>query len=65
MENMEKGLAGTKMGADKLAENTPNAPLNFWPNLSAQAQKFGIFKKKTLSFVVRSLCLAVWTEIAT
>ena len=44
------------MGADKLAENTPNAPLNFWPNLSAQAQKFGIYKKD-LSLAVRSLCL--------
>ena len=62
MENMDKGLAGTKMGADKLAENTPNAPLNFWPNLSAQAQKFGIYKKD-LSLVVRSLCLVVWTEM--
>ena len=59
---MDKGLAGTKMGADKLAENTPNAPLNFWPNLSAQAQKFGIYKKD-LSLVVRSLCLVVWTEM--
>ena len=62
MESMDKGLAGTKMGADKLAENTPNAPLNFWPNLSAQAQKFGIYKKD-LSLVVRSLCLVVWTEM--
>ena len=61
---MNKGLAGTKMGADKLAENTPNAPPNFWPNLSAQAQKFGIFKKK-LSLVVRSLCLVLWTEMET
>ena len=29
------------MGADKSAENTPNAP-----KLSAQAQKIGIFEKK-------------------
>ena len=38
MENMDKGLTVPKMGADSLAENTPNAP--------AQAQKFGISKKK-------------------
>ena len=65
MKNMDKGLTCTKMGADKLAENTPNAPnapLNFWPNLSAQAQKFGIYKKD-LSLVVRSLCLVVWIEM--
>ena len=41
------------MGADKSAENTPNAPKKFQSNLSAQAQKFGIFEKK-LSLVVRS-----------
>ena len=34
------------MDADKLAENTPNAPQHFRANLSAQAQKFGIFEKK-------------------
>ena len=32
------------MSADKSAENT----LNFQPNLSAQAQNFGIFEKKSL-----------------
>ena len=37
------------MDADKLAENTPNAPKSIQPNLSAQAQKFGIFEKKALS----------------
>ena len=41
------------MGADKSAEITPKCPQKFWPNLSAQAQKFGIFEKK-LSLVVRS-----------
>ena len=50
MENMDKGLTVPKMGADKSAENTPNAPLPpkkiFRPNLSAQAQNFGIFEKK-------------------
>jgi hypothetical protein len=42
------------MGADKLSENTQNAPQNFKANLSTQTQKFGIFEKKTLS-VVRAL----------
>ena len=41
MENMKP--ISTKMGVDELAENTPK-----WPNLSAQAQKFGIFEKKPL-----------------
>ena len=36
-----QGTHSTKMGADKSAENTTNAP-----NLSAQAQKFGISMKK-------------------
>ena len=34
------------MGADSLAENTPNVPKIYLPNLSAQAQKFGISMKK-------------------
>jgi hypothetical protein len=34
------------MGADSSAENTPNAPAFFLPNLSAQAQKFWISMKK-------------------
>jgi hypothetical protein len=34
------------MGADKLAENTPNDPKIYLPNLSAQAQKFEISMKK-------------------
>ena len=47
MENMDKGLTVPKMGADKLAENTPNPPPQiFRPNMSAQAQNFGIFEKK-------------------
>jgi hypothetical protein len=32
MENMDKGLTAKKMGADKLAENTPNAPKFICPN---------------------------------
>ena len=36
MENMDKGLTySTKMGADKSAENTPNAQTFYLPNLSA------------------------------
>ena len=34
------------MGADSLAENTPNAPEFILPYLSAQAQKFLISMKK-------------------
>ena len=34
------------MGADKLSENTQNAPQNFKANLSTQIQKFWIFEKK-------------------
>ena len=38
-----KNMDITKMGADSLAENTPNLP-----NLSAKAQKFWISMKKSL-----------------
>ena len=46
MENKEKGTNSTKIGADKLAENTSNIPKMYLPKLSAQAQKFGIFNEK-------------------
>ena len=36
------------MGAASLSKNTPNAPKNCLPNLSAQAQKFGVSMKKKL-----------------
>ena len=42
------------MGADSLAENTPNVPQIYLPNLSAQDQKFGISKEKKASLGVRS-----------
>ena len=45
---MDKGLT-TKMGADKLAENTPpnlTCLKIYLPKLSAQAQNFGILMKK-------------------
>ena len=35
------------MGADISAENTPNAPEFYLPNLSAQAQKFWLSMKKS------------------
>ena len=38
----EQGTHSTKMGADKLAENTPNAPKFICPKLSTQEQKFGL-----------------------
>ena len=41
---MDKGLTVPKMGADKLAENTPKCPKIYLPNLSAQ--RFGISMKK-------------------
>ena len=40
---------GTQMGAEKLAENSPNVPNIVQPNLHAQAQKFEIFKIKVIS----------------
>jgi hypothetical protein len=43
MENGQ-GTHSTKMGADKLPEN--KCPKIYLPNLSAQAQKFGILMKK-------------------
>ena len=42
----EQGTHSTKMGADILAENTPQMPQNLFADLSAQGQKFGISMKK-------------------
>ena len=42
MENMDKGLTVP----DSLAEKYPKCPKIYLPNLSAQAQKFGISMKK-------------------
>ena len=36
------------MGADSSAKNTLNASKKIQPNLSAQAQKLGIFEKSSL-----------------
>ena len=56
MEKHGQGTHSTNMGADKLTENTPNAPkLMHLSKLSAQAQKFRISMKNKLhwSSVVR------------
>ena len=45
---MDKGLIGPRWYCS-LVKNTPKCPYIFWPNLSAQAQKFRIFDKKALS----------------
>ena len=49
------------MGADSLAENTPNVPQIYLPNLSAQDQKFGISKEKKASLGVRSPWFQTWS----
>ena len=41
-----QGTHSTKMGADKLAKNNPNAPKCICPNCLQKAQKFGISMKK-------------------
>ena len=62
MENMDKGLTvklSTKMGADKLFENTPNAPKVICPNFLPKPKNLGFWwKKATLG--VRSPCLWWW-----
>ena len=60
MKNMYKGLTAlqcTKMGADSLAENTPNASKKFSPICLPTPKSFGCLKKK-LSLGVRSPCAA-------
>ena len=56
MENMDKALTVSKMGADKSAENTPNAPKIHLPKLSSQAPKKWNFDEKKASLGVRSPC---------
>ena len=48
------------MGADKSAENKPNARKVHPPKLSAQAKKFGISLKKRLHWV--SVVCGPWSE---
>ena len=53
MENMDKGL--TKMGADSLAENTPNAPEFICP-ICLPKPKSSEFPQKRASLGFRSPC---------
>ena len=52
MENMDQGHHSTKMGADKLAENTPKI---FGPILLFKPKSLG-FSKKNVSLGARSPC---------
>ena len=45
MENMGQETHNTKMGADKSAENTPNAPKNFGPICLPKPKSLGFSKK--------------------
>ena len=51
MENMDKGLTVSKMSADKLSENTPNASKFICPS-----PKVWHFDEKKVSLCVRSPC---------
>ena len=51
MENMDKGTHSTKMGADKSAENTPNAPKIFGPICLPKPKSLGFSKKKSSLWV--------------
>ena len=46
MKNMDKGTHCTQMGADSLAENTPNAPEFIWPISLPKPKKSGFQWKK-------------------
>ena len=53
-EKHGQGTHSTKMGADSRPENNPNASKNLILKMSAQAQKFKIFEKSSISLGVRS-----------
>ena len=55
MENMDKGLTVPKWVLVN-CQKIPQCPKLYLPNLSAQAQKFGISMKKKASLGVRSQC---------
>ena len=57
MENTDKGLS-TKMGADKSAKNTLNAPKFICPNCLPKAKSLG-FRWKKVSLGGRNPCLNV------
>ena len=54
MKHIGEGTHSTQMGADKLAETTPNAPQICLPKLFDQSQKFWISMKKGF-IVVRDI----------
>ena len=54
-----QGTHSTKMGADKLAENTPNAPKFICPNCLPKPKSLEFWWKKA-SLGVRSLWLKSW-----
>ena len=63
-----QGTHITKMGAESLAENTPNDPKFICPiclpNLSAQAQKFWISMKKRLHWAsVVHVLTNIWPRL--
>ena len=55
MENMNKGLTDTKVGANSLAENTPKALESIWTICLPKPNSSGFWLKKA-SFGVRSPC---------
>ena len=57
------GSHSTKIGADKLAENTPKCPKIYLPNLSAQAQMFGILMKIGFSGVHGPCTVLNWQPL--
>ena len=56
--NIGQGTRCTKMGADKLAQNTPNAPKFICPNCSP-SPKVWDFDEKKASLGVRS----PWSDV--
>ena len=48
MENIGKGTHSTKMGADSLAENTPNASKHFSPKCLPKPKSSQFLKKGSL-----------------
>ena len=63
MENMARPgqTHSTKLGADKSAENTPNAPRFICLNCLPKPKSFEFLWKKA-ALGVRSPCLEVWNE---
>ena len=63
MENMDKGLTDrcTKMGAESLTENTPNAPEFICPICLPNPKSSG-FQWKKASLGVRSPCSCILRE---